>query len=294
MKYACIARHRGELPVRLMCELLGVTRSAFYRAQSRTPGCRARENQQLRLEIRTAHAESHRRYGAPKIHQALQRRGISCGHNRVARLMREDGLRAKRCPAFRLTTQSAHRHQVASNHLARRFSPAENPEPNRSWAADITYLPTREGWLYLAVVLDLSSRRVIGWCADTRLDQSLALSALSMACTKRRPQQNGLHHSDRGVQYASTAYQAMLTRHGLVSSMSRRGNCWDNAVAESFFATLKTELVADANWATRDAAHRALFSYIEIWYNRQRLHASLGYRTPAEYEAEVLSKATAA
>jgi putative transposase len=293
VKYACIARHKGELPVRLMCELLSVSPAGYYASLCRSPGARETANQRLRLEIRASHAESRQRYGAPKIHAALRRRGISCGHNRVARLMRVDGLRAKRCRAFRLTTQSQHQQPVAPNHLARRFSPTENVERDRAWAADITYLPTREGWLYLAAVLDLSSRRVVGWCADARLDQSLTLRALSMACTQRRPQ-NALHHSDQGVQYASGAYQAMLARHGMISSMSRRGNCWDNAVAESFFATLKTELVADAKWLTRQSAQRDLFEYIEVWYNRQRLHASLAYRTPAEYEVALLSEARAA
>ncbi len=293
MKYACIASHKGELPVRLMCDLLSVSSSGYYASLSRLPGPRSRENQRLKLEIRAAHAESRQRYGAPKIHAALRRRGISCGHNRVARLMRIDGLRAKRSPAFRVTTQSEHRQPIAPNHLARRFSPSENLQRDRAWTGDITYLPTREGWLYLATLLDLSSRRIVGWCADARLDQSLVLRALSMACSQRRPT-NALHHSDQGIQYASTAYQAMLAKHGMTSSMSRRGDCWDNAVAESFFATLKTELVADANWPTRQAAQRDLFEYIEVWYNRQRLHASLGYRTPAEYEVAILSEARAA
>jgi putative transposase len=284
VKYACIARHRGEFPVRLMCNCLRVSPAGFYAAQHRLPSKRAQANQRLRLEIRAAHAASSRRYGAPKVHAELQAQGIQCGHNRIARLMRAEGLRAKRVHRFRVTTQSTHRQPVAENHLARRFDPSAYVERDRVWVADITYIPTREGWLYLAVVLDLASRRVIGWCADARLDQTLTIRALCMALTLRRPAVSVLHHSDRGVQYASEAYQSLLARHGFRCSMSRSGDCWDNAVAESFFATLKTELVSDAHWETRAAAHRALAAYIEAWYNHQRRHASLGYRSPVEYE----------
>ncbi len=294
MKYACIARHHGELPVRLMCDLLEVSPSGFYASLERPPSHRARANQRLRLEIRTAHAESRQRYGATKVHEELKAQGICCGHNRIARLMREDGLRSKRPRPFRITTQSDHRRPVAENHLGRQFDVKAHPERDRTWVADITYLPTREGWLYLAVILDLASRRVVGWCADSRIDQQLTLRALEMAVTQRRPLRGALHHSDRGLQYAGGAYQALLTAHGLNCSMSRCGDCWDNAVAESFFATLKTELVADARWATREAARRDLFEYIEVWYNRRRRHATLGYLSPAQYEAEMLSRVQAA
>lgn len=289
-----MARLRGQFPVRLMCMWLDVSASGFYAAQRRPPSGRALMTQRLRLEIRAAHAASRQRYGAPKVHAELRAQGIPCGHNRVARLMRAEGLRAKRVRAFRVTTQSGHRQPVAANHLARRFAPAVQTGRDRVWVADITYLPTRAGWLYLAVLLDLASRRVIGWCADARLDHSLTLRALHMALQQRRPCGAVLHHSDRGVQYAGTSYQAQLAAHGLTCSMSRAGDCWDNAVAESFFATLKTELVADADWPTRAAAHRALFDYIEPWYNHQRRHASLGYRSPAEYENAVLTQAHAA
>lgn len=270
-----------------MCDCLHVSRAGFYAAQHRPPSARAQANQRLRLEIRAAHAASCQRYGAPKVHAELRAQGIRCGHNRIARLMRSDGLQAKRVRRFRVTTQSAHRLPVAANHLDRRFDPTSYIERDRVWVADITYVPTLEGWLYLAVVLDLGSRRVIGWCADARLDQTLTIRALSMAVQLRRPTVSVLHHSDRGAQYASEAYQSLLARHGLRCSMSRRGDCWDNAVAESFFATLKTELVADAHWPTRAAAHRSIASYIEVWYNHQRRHASLAYRTPAQYERDL-------
>jgi putative transposase len=294
VKYACIARHRREFPVRLMCRMLQVSPAGFYAAQGRPPSGRARGDQRLRLEIRAIHTATRQRYGAPKIHEELRAQGVRCGHNRVARLMRADGLRAKRARAFRVTTQSGHRAPVATNHLARRFAVAAHAERDRTWAADITYVPTRGGWLYLAVVLDVASRRVVGWCADARLDQTLTLRALRTALGRRRPAAGLVHHSDRGVQYASGDYQALLTAHGLRCSMSRAGDCWDNAVVESFFATLKTELVSDARWPTREAAHRELAEYLDVWYNHQRRHATLGYRTPAQYELEVLTRAHAA
>ena len=287
MKYACIARHRGEFPVRLMCRVLEVSPAGFYASQTRAPSARTRTDQRLRLAIRTAHAASHRRYGAPKIQEDLQASGFAVSRKRVARLMRIDGLRSKRPRAFRVTTHSAHACPVAPNALARHFDVATHNECNRTWAADITYLVTGQGWLYLAVILDLASRRIVGWCADARLDETLTLRALQMALRQRRPTAGALHHSDRGVQYASGAYRQLLADHGIACSMSRRGDCWDNAVVESFFATLKTELASDAGWPTRWAAQRALRQYIELWYNRQRRHQTLGYRTPVQYEREV-------
>jgi putative transposase len=294
VKYACIARSRGQFPLRLMCELLEVSPSGFYAAQRRPLSRRARRDQQLTLAIRAVHRAARQRYGAIKIQQELRGQGTTCGHNRVARLMRAEGLRAKRAKAYRVTTQSGHHEPVAANQLARRFAVAEHPVRDRTWAADITYVPTRSGWLYLAVVLDLASRRVVGWCVDGQLDQTLTLRALGAALGRRRPAPGLVHHSDRGMQYACGAYQALLAQYGLRCSMSRAGDCWDNAVVESFFATLKTELVTDARWPTREAAHRDLAEYLDVWYNQQRRHASLGYRTPVEYEREVLTRATAA
>jgi len=295
VKYACIARHRGEFPVRLMCRVLAVSPAGFYAAQRRPPSARVRGDQRLRLAIRAAHQASRRRYGAPKVHWELRAQGIRCGKKRVARLMREDGLRAKRPRSFRVTTQSSHSHPVAPNTLQRRFAVSDQPGRNRRWAADITYLPTREGWLYLAVVLDLASRLVVGWCLDTRLDQGLTLIALERALGRRRPRPGTLlHHSDRGSQYAGAAYRAQLARYGVTASMSRVGDCWDNAVVESFFATLKIELAHDAAWTTRAEAERALSDYIEVWYNQQRRNGSLGYRSPAQYEREMLNHAVPA
>ena len=237
----------------------------------------------------SAYEAARQRYGSPRVHQELRALGLRCGRKRVARLMRADGLQAKRPRRYRVTTQSAHREPVAPNHLDRRFAVAaiERPNPmNRVWAADITYVPTREGWLYLAVVLDLASRRVVGWALRTRLDPELALAALRMALQHRRAR-GGLHHSDRGVQYASAAYRQLLREADFTASMSRAGDCWDNAVVESFFATLEKELLLDGVFATRAEASRAVFEFIEIWYNRQRRHSTLGYRTPVQFEDEL-------
>ena len=294
MKYACIARHWGEFTVRLMCRVLEVAPSGFYAWRVRAPSERAQGEERLRLHIRALHRTTKERYGALKLHSELSSQGVKCGHNRVARLMREEGLRAKRARRFRVTTQSAHNYPLAENRLERRFELSDNPQINRVWTADITYLPTREGWLYLAVVLDLASRRVIGWSMAHLLDRALPIRALTMALARRRPRSGLLHHSDRGSQYASMEYQKLGSQHGLVPSMSRTGDCWDNAVAESFFATLKTELVFDADWHTRHEARRAVRQFIEIWYNRQRRHQTLGYRTPVQYEIEVLKRAEAA
>jgi putative transposase len=240
----------------------------------------------LTARLRAIHHEVHERYGSPRMHREVRARGIRCGKHRVARLMRQAGLCAKSVRRSRVTTQSDPAQPVAPNVLARQFAPTAHPAVNRAWAADLTYLPTREGWLYLAVILDLASRRVVGWALRTRLDRELALSALRMALGHRGAR-GGLHHSDRGGQYASGAYQALLQRTGFTASMSRVGICWDNAVVESFFATLTKELLVDGLFPTRDAACRAVVEFIEVWYNRRRRHSTLGYRTPVEYEADL-------
>jgi len=287
VKHACIRQHRDDYAIALMCDALGVSRTGFYAAEQRRQqplGPRARANQRLRVEIRAIHTESDERYGAPKVYEELRAQGVACGRHRVARLMREEQLQGRRARAFRVTTQSTHAYPIAPNVLDRRFAPMAYRERDRVWVGDITYLWTAEGWLYLAVLLDLASRRVIGWCADTRIDQSLTLRPLRHALRLRQPAPGLIHHSDRGVQYAATAYRELLTAHGAVSSMSRTGNCWDNAVAESFFATLKTELVHRVHWPTRAAAQQDLARFIDLWYNHQRRHAALGYRSPIEYE----------
>lgn len=294
MKYACIARHRGEFPLRLMCRVLAVSPSGFYAAQHRAPSPHAQRDQALRLKVRAAHTTSRRRYGAPRVHAELQAQGEQVAKKRVARLMREDGLVGRRPRRFVRTTDSRHADPIAPNLLERHFGVDPEREVNRVWVSDITYLPTREGFLFLAIVLELASRRVVGWAMRATLEADLALAALGMALADRQPAPGLLHHSDRGSQYTGGAYRAVLTAHGLVASMSKKGDCWDNAVAESFFATLEIELILEADWLTRDDARQAIFEYIEAWYNRQRRHSSLGYRSPAQYEAEVLQRGRAA
>lgn len=292
MKYACIARHRGSFPVTLMCGVLQVSPSGFYAFCRREPSQRTRDDQRLLVAIKTIHRQSQRRYGSPRVHDELRGQGLRCGKKRVERLMRAHGLRAKKRRTFRVTTQSAHPHPPAPNLLARQFEVGAPVAGPRVWAADITYLPTREGWLYLAVILEVATRRIVGWAARKWLHQELALAALEMALTREGG--GGVHHSDRGVQYACHAYREQLGAHGITMSMSRRGDCWDNAVVESFMATLKWELVADADWRTRQAATRALFEYIEVWYNRQRRHSSLGYQTPEAYARQLAKQQRAA
>ncbi len=280
--------------MRLMCRVLSVSPSGFYAAQRRVPSSRARRDEALRLKVRAAHTKSRRRYGAPRVHAELQAQGEQVGKKRVARLMREDGLVARRRRRFVRTTDSRHSHPIAANLLDRQFGVEQVAGPNRVWVSDLTYVPTREGWLFLATVLDLASRRVVGWAMRETLEAELALAALRMALADRRPAPGLVHHSDRGSQYACSDYRALLDAHGLVASMSKKADCWDNAVAESFFASLETELILESDWLTRAAARQAIFEYIEAWYNRERRHSSLGYRSPVHYEAEVLTSRMAA
>lgn len=297
MKFAFIARQRSESrseTVRLMCNWLEVSRSGFYAAIRRSPSQRSLSHQKLKLEIRAVHSISRRRYGAPRVHAELKARGETCGHNQVARLMREEGLKGKKARRFKVTTMSGHDKPVAPNLLARRFDHS-NRKMNSAWVGDITYLPTREGWLYLSALIDLSSRRVVGWSLGSSLEEALTMRALKMALTTRelRSRTEMLHHSDRGSQYASTEYQSTLNSHGITPSMSRKGDCWDNAVAESFFSTLKAELVADAKWESRSQARREVIEYLN-WYNFDRRHSTLGYLAPAEYEMKMLQESSPA
>ena len=274
--------HTGRAPVRLMCRLLAVSPAGYYAWVARPESRRAAENRRLVAEIRVIYAESRRTYGSPRVHATLQAQGQRIGEHRVARLMRMGAIRAKRINKWRTTTDSAHAYPVVPNTLNRQFAVAQ---PNRVWAGDITYVWTAEGWLYLAVVLDLYSRRVIAWGMDNRLTQELATAALTMAVVHRRPAHGVVHHTDRGSQYAAARYREVLARHGLTASMSRRGNCWDNAVVESFFHTLKTEHVHHQRYRTREEARQDIFEWIEVFYNRVRRHSTLGYRSPAEFEA---------
>lgn len=291
MRYACIARHRSEYPVRLMCRVLVVSPAGFYAWLTRAPSARAIADERLMLNIRVAHERSDRTYGAPRIQRDLRDDGLAVSTKRVARLMRQARLAGepghRRAPR---TTDSAHADPVAPNVLARQFD-VSGGRLDRVWVSDLTYVPTREGWLYLAVVLDLASRRVVGWGMGPSLEVGLALGALRMAIAARHPPAGLLHHSDRGSQYTCAEYTAVLAAHGMLASMSRKGDCWDNAVAESFFATLERELIARRDWRTRAEARQAIFQYIEIRYNRVRRHSTLGYVSPAQYETQLRSAA---
>ena len=285
MKYRVIREYSCRYPIRLMCRALAVSPAGYYAWRERPESRRARHNRILLSEIRVIYRESRETYGSPSIWDALMKRGHDVGEKRIARLMRAEGIRAKTVKKWRATTQSNHRMPVAANALNRQFTVAQ---PNQVWAGDMTYVWTTEGWLYLAVVLDLYSRAVIGWALGARLTGDLAQQALTMAIHHRTPTAGLLHHSDRGSQYAATAYQQLLTTHGMTGSMSRRGNCWDNACVESFFGTLKRELIYHRQYGTRDEATRDIFEYIEVFYNRLRRHSTLGYDSPAEFEARTV------
>lgn len=282
MRYRAIRDNADRFPLRLMCRALKVSSAGYYAWLSRPESPRARANRTLLAEIRIIHAESRCTYGSPSIWDALRKRDRGVGRHRVARLMRVAGIRAKTVMKWRATTDSSHKLPVAVNMLDRQFAVTT---PNCVWAGDITYVWTDEGWLYLAVVLDLYSRAVIGWAMGSRLTANLAIDALTMALWRRKPATALTHHSDRGVQYAASDYQRLLGAHGICCSMSRKGNCWDNAVVESFFATLKKELVHHQRYASRVDAKQAIFEWMEVFYNRQRRHSTFGYRSPAEFEA---------
>ena len=281
MRYDFVEAHRDRWPVRLMCRVLAVSPGGYYDWRGRPTSDRTRRSEALVISIKAIHAEVKARYGSPRIHAELAARGEACCVNTVAKLMREHGIAARTKRKFRCTTDSSHGLPVAENVVDRQFEPAA---PDRVWTADITYIPTREGWLYLAAVEDLHSRRIVGWSMSERIDSRLVVAALEMAVARRLPGAGLVAHSDRGSQYASEHYQRLLAGHGIACSMSRRANCWDNAPMESFFASLKKELVHDEDYATRAEARASLFEYIEVFYNRVRRHSSLGYRSPVEYE----------
>jgi len=281
MRYRFIRDQATHYPITLLCHVLQVARSGYYAWHRRPESARAQANRRLLAQIQATHAGSHRTYSSPRIHAALRAAGVACGRHRVARLMRRQGIVATHRRKYRATTDSRHDLPVAANVLDRQFTPTA---PNQAWVSDITYVPTGEGWLYLATVMDLYARRIVGWAMDSRIDRRLVGTALTAALQQRRPAPGLIHHSDRGSQYASADYQAQLAQHGLVPSMSRTGNCWDNAPMESFFHSLKVEWLHDQTFRTRADARQAIFTFIEVWYNRQRLHSTLGYRSPEQYE----------
>lgn len=290
MRYAFIEGQRALNCVRRMCDNLEVSPAGYYEWRSRPASARSVADAELTATIVDAHQRSHRRYGRPRIHADLRDLGFRVGAKRVARLMkaaRIEGIRPRR---FKKTTDSAHSLPIAKNVLQRNFDVAKIGAPNRVWAGDITYLATREGWLYLAVVVDLATRKVVGWSIASTMERSLVIDALKAALANRRPASGLLFHSDRGSQYASGDYSDLLKNFAITASMSGKGECWDNAVVESFFGSMKTEL-GNPVWETRDAARAAVFEYIEIWYNRKRRHSTLGYISPEQHELALLNAA---
>jgi putative transposase len=279
--FAFIEQHQHTWPIRLLCDTLGVSFQGFYAWRARPQSEQQRRRDQLLVEIRAVHAEFKQRYGSPRIHAELQARGLACSENTVARLMHDNFIRAKTARKFRNTTDSNHALPVADNLLDRQFTAQKR---NERWVGDITYIPTREGWLYLAVVEDLYSRMVVGWSMAEHMESRLVVDALEMAVARRLPDAELLAHSDRGSQYASEHHQLLLGKHGIDCSMSGVGQCWDNAPMESFFATLKKELTHHEDYQTRAQARISIFEYIETFYNPKRRHSSLGYVSPAEYE----------
>lgn len=287
MKYACIESQRQQFAVRMMCRLLQVKPSSFYAWRRRGPSQHAKEDKRLKQRICAVHAESDGVYGSPKVRDELLDSGERVGRHRVARLMRELGL--KGCPKkrYKVTTDSDHGFAIAPNHLDREFTATA---PNQRWVADITYIRTGEGWLYLAVILDLFSRAIVGWSMSHRITRDLVLKALLMALWRRHPNGELMHHSDRGSQYASGDFQNLLEEHGIECSMSGTGNCYDNAAMESFFALLKRERVYRRHYRTRAEARTDVFDYIERFYNRKRRHGSAGGMSPLDYEESALNQ----
>jgi len=291
MRFAFVLAQRALHTVTILCRVMQVRRSGFYSWLKRPRAKREARDRLLRRKVRLAHVQSLGRYGSPRVHEELRAQGERVSRKRVARLMSQQGIYGRKPRRFRTTTDSNHASPVAPNRLRPRL---QVREPNRVWVADITYIRTREGWLYLAVILDVHSRRVVGWAAAEHMQTELALHALGNALRRRRPPQGLIHHSDRGTQYASEAYRRVLERHGVVQSMSRRGHCWDNAMAESFFSTLKQELIYRRSWLTRVDLVQALRAYIDEFYNGHRRHSAIDYLSPIDFEQREALLAAAA
>jgi putative transposase len=291
VKFELVDAEKASYPVAVLCDVLAISRSGFYAWKARPESKRSKADARLAVEIAAAHTKSKKRYGSPRVHRALRAKGVRVGKKRVERLMRQEGLVARKKRNFRKTTDSNHASPIAPNVVARDFAPEA---PNRVWAGDVTYIATGEGWAYLAVLLDLYSRRVVGWAMSTSNDTELALTALQRAVRGRAVRGGLVHHTDRGSPYASDEYRAALAAHEMVPSMSRKGDCWDNAVAESFFATLRAELVDGETYSTREAAERSIREYIESFYNIDRLHSRLDYVSPIEFELRAYVAAFAA
>jgi putative transposase len=285
VKFAFIQEHLQEFPVEAACDTLEVSRSGYYAWIVRPPSAQAQRRSELSEKIKAAHEENRQVYGSPRICRLLVSQGVEVSENTVAKVMKQQGIQARTKRKFiPATTDSKHQQPIADNVLDRQF---QADLPDQKWAADITYIPTDEGWLYLAGVIDLCSRKIVGWSMADHMRTDLVADALQMAITRRDPQEGLLHHSDRGVQYASDDYMHLLQSHRMQVSMSGKGDCWDNAVMESFWATLKNELANHQHYATREEARRSIFEYIEVFYNRKRLHSSLGYLSPEAFEASL-------
>jgi transposase InsO family protein len=281
MIYPIIHKYRFRFPVEKMCQILNISRSGYYAWAKRPESQRKIRNTELLEKIRKVHKVSRETYGSPRVTHALKNEGIACSKNRVAKLMRENKIIARTKRKFKATTNSKHNYPVADNILKQDFTATK---PNQIWVADITYIPTDEGWLYLAAIVDLYQRKVVGWAMDSTMTKQLCIDALKQAIGRQMPQKGLIHHSDRGVQYASKEYQKVLQNNDFTASMSRKGNCYDNACMESFFGTLKTELIYFTRFKTRAEARLAIFEYIEVFYNRIRLHSKLGYKSPVDFE----------
>ena len=281
MKYGFIARHRQQFRLSTLCRVLRVSRSGFYEWRGRTPSARSMASRQLLSQIRRVHAQARQAYGAVKTWKALNQAGIVCGKHRVARLRSEAGIEAQRKRRFRITVEHHKLPQVAPDRIERRF---RANQPNHAWVGDMTFIRTRAGWLYLAVLLDLYSRRIVGWSMGDRPNEALTLGALNMAIEHRDPQPGLIHHTDQGGIYRSRGYRERMDHVGMLPSMGAKGTAYDNAVAESFFSNLKNELVHHVDFLNRESARAAIFSYIELFYNRQRIHQTLGYVSPVAFE----------
>jgi putative transposase len=286
VKYAWIEEQSDHYPAARVCRVLGVSRSGYVQWKMREPSARQRRNERLSAQLRVIHAENDRSYGRPRLWRALREAGHRVGHERVRRLMLLEGLKPVYRRPYRVTTNSDHAKPVAANVLERRFQPHKT---DRAWVSDITYISTAEGWLYLAVVLDLASRRIVGWSMSECMAAKLVCDAMAMAFFRRKPPTGLIAHSDRGVQYASAPYRAQLKQYQMVQSMSRRANCWDNAPMESFFKTLKVERVYRQRYHTRDDARADIVNWIEGFYNSRRMHSALGYKSPVQFERERLA-----
>jgi transposase InsO family protein len=279
VKYEFIEAQRKDHGVRTLCKALQVSASGYYAARKRPPSARAQRQSALVFKIREAHAASRQSYGAPRVHAELVAQGMACCRNTVAKLMRREQIVPRAIRQFRVTTDSRNTKDVSPNLIRRRF---RVKRPNVCWLGDITYIPTREGWLYLAAVMDLYSRAIVGWGMSSSLDGRLATEALQMAIARRGVPE--IVHTDRGSTYATWAYRDLIAKHRIRQSMSRKGNCWDNAPMESFFHSLKTDLVMHCDYQTRDEARASLFEYMEVFYNRQRRHSTINYVAPLAFE----------